>query len=78
MTDKARLLAEILEYTQLPAMREGDILISDFMASTGLLRDAATYQLNKLVKEGLLETAMVKCPDRRTRRAYRRASRTEG
>ena len=78
MTLKDDLLEEIVRYTELPAMREGDITLADYVERVGVKRDAAATRLQRLVDEGILETEMAKCPDGRNRRVYRRASKTEG
>jgi len=78
VTDKEQLLAEIVAYTGLPAMREGDITLADYVERVGVKRDAAATRLQRLVDEGILETEMAKCSDGRNRRVYRRASQNGG
>ena len=74
MTDKEQLLAEIIQYSDVPRMQTGDITLYDYVDRVGCSRAVAATRLKALVNAGVLETEIALCPDSRQRRVYRRPS----
>jgi len=61
--DKAALLAEIVEMTQVRVVQPSDIRVTDYMTATGMSNATSRARLNSLVKQGTLKTATAFDPE---------------
>lgn len=74
-SQKETLLRELIELTEIPSLQPTDISLQEYADAVNLTRSAARQRLDKLVASGQYMGLLVRCPDGRVRRVYRK---TEG
>jgi predicted ArsR family transcriptional regulator len=73
-SQKEHLLRELIELTEIPSLQPTDISLQEYADAVNLTRSAARQRLDKLVASGQYIGLLVRCPDGRVRRVYRRAA----
>jgi DNA-binding MarR family transcriptional regulator len=69
---KQAILQEMIELTEMPEIQPEDVTLDEYAEVAGITKGTAKSRLKKLVDAGKFETMIVRCPDGKHRRVYRR------